>query len=630
MSSRECDHIDLVRRAQRGDRESLDRLAEAARVRLSEYVFRLTLAEDLTQDIVQETILDMLRLFGRLRRADRFWAWLYGIAFNKVRNHYGKQWRHKTRSLTEKDCQRGTTRDGALAGMAAEELRQIVLSSVQSLEPRHRAVLTMRCYDDMSYAEIARVMGCSEIGTRALFYRAKKVLTRRLSTQGLGKGSLLMALVVFGKMTAVSEATAMKVSVTAATLSVGPLAAVTGIVTGKAGLVTLTATVLLAAGSVVALHEPPTTTLGFGVDGPTVPPEVPWRAEISESARECWYYFPEGADQVVMRRLVGYAGSEEKPTWLALENQYASYLFHHASNTLFIRNCRTWEADLRVTRLPTDSPRLRGFLSQVEGRQWPMDSVSADQRGLLVICRRAGGSERKVRQIDQHLNVLQEEYFQFGWPESARVVDQRDPTHQKGRMGFRVTGQIDGTSVFGTGRVPLVYAACRLHPAWLDLHVGSRWRVIDTEDGAVCYHDRRVVSQYVGGSFFRGLARPWMGLHVIDTVRRDAAEQELPFETHYDGQRSGAQVWVHAGAVTLAYTIDMERDRVERIEWLATETGDTGARQGRIEFAYVEDIDDAEAKSIEPSVRVTGNAQRNREGMLWLTQWLEPESGLVR
>ncbi|HQG49592.1 MAG TPA: sigma factor, partial [Sedimentisphaerales bacterium] len=93
MSSCECDTLELVRKAQLGDRDSLTRLAEAARVRLHEYVFRLTLQEDLTQDIVQETILEMLRLFGKLRQSDRFWGWLHGIAFNKVRNHFGKQWR---------------------------------------------------------------------------------------------------------------------------------------------------------------------------------------------------------------------------------------------------------------------------------------------------------------------------------------------------------------------------------------------------------------------------------------------------------------------------------------------------------------------------------------------------------
>ena len=47
------DYIELVEKAQLGDKESLNRLAEAARLRLRQYVQRLTLDQDLTEDIVQ-------------------------------------------------------------------------------------------------------------------------------------------------------------------------------------------------------------------------------------------------------------------------------------------------------------------------------------------------------------------------------------------------------------------------------------------------------------------------------------------------------------------------------------------------------------------------------------------------
>ena len=94
------EHAELIRKARLGDKASMSRLAEVARVHLREYVLRLTLQEDLTEDIVQETILEMFKVFDKLKKADRFWAWLHGIAFNKIRSHYGKKWRHKTTSLS--------------------------------------------------------------------------------------------------------------------------------------------------------------------------------------------------------------------------------------------------------------------------------------------------------------------------------------------------------------------------------------------------------------------------------------------------------------------------------------------------------------------------------------------------
>ena len=83
------DQVELIEKARQGDRQSLERLAEEARVRLRGYVLRLTMDDDLAGDIVQESILEMFKIFGKLKRTESFWPWLYGIAFNKVRSHYG-------------------------------------------------------------------------------------------------------------------------------------------------------------------------------------------------------------------------------------------------------------------------------------------------------------------------------------------------------------------------------------------------------------------------------------------------------------------------------------------------------------------------------------------------------------
>ena len=93
----------------------------------------------------------------------------------------------------------------------------------------------------MSYAEIAESMGCSEFGSRMLFLRAKKALQKQLARNGLGKGSLLAALLFFGKMTSPSPAAAAQLSITAATTQVGAVAATTGFVASKSGLVSLAA-----------------------------------------------------------------------------------------------------------------------------------------------------------------------------------------------------------------------------------------------------------------------------------------------------------------------------------------------------------------------------------------------------
>jgi RNA polymerase sigma-70 factor (ECF subfamily) len=578
---------------------------------------------------VQETILEMLRLLGKLRKADRFWAWLYGIAFNKIRGHYGKQWRHKTRPLPENELEpAGPADNDVLAGIVTEELKQIVLCSIQALEPRHRAVLTMRCYDHLSYSEIGRLMGCSEIGTRALFYRAKKALAHQLSHHGLSKGALLLALIAFGKMTAVSQATAAQVSVPAATLSVGPLGTLVGAATSKAAVIMLAVAAVSVGGTLVVTHSSP----GVSAGGPQ-PSPVSWLSAESTRARECWYYFPDGPDKPVMMRLAESDRSGRNPVCLILENQHANYYFQDSTNTVYVRNHHVWQEDLAVRRLPTDPPDLTKVLSRPDADPssvrgtGPRDSLYIEDpgKGLLILCDRDSNGQDRIRQTDHHPFVLQEEYFQFGWPQSARVVDQRDPMHHRGWTYVRLRGQMNGEPLTGTARLPFVYAASRAHYPWLDLRLGRETRAVDGKDGSVLYgRDGRIVAQYAAGSLLKGLARPWMGLHVIDTIRRDAAEQRLPFKTQFDGGDT-ARVTVQAGSITLVYTINMQGDIIERIGFHGGKAGTPGSPGGELEFTYLQDIDGASAEFVEPRAITDGVRRPHARGMLWLTQLLGPQ-----
>ena len=83
----------LIERARRGDTEELNRLADAVRVRLYEYTVRMTLDEQLAEDIVQESLLTMVQDIGGLRDSGQFWPWLMKIATNKVRSYHRRNGR---------------------------------------------------------------------------------------------------------------------------------------------------------------------------------------------------------------------------------------------------------------------------------------------------------------------------------------------------------------------------------------------------------------------------------------------------------------------------------------------------------------------------------------------------------
>jgi RNA polymerase sigma-70 factor (ECF subfamily) len=621
-------YIELIRKAQRGDKKALNSLAELAAERLRVYVYRLTLADDLTQEIVQETMLEMCRILGKLKDADKFWPWLYGIATNKIHRHHRTERTQKNLAKSKvahatlaADGPTPGQREHGLQNLVTQELKQVVAAAMQSLKTRHRAVLVMRCYDQMSYAEIAESMGCSEFGTRMLFLRAKRALRKQLSRNGFGRGSLLAALVLFGKMTAPTEAAAAQVSVTAATTGVGLLAGLVGLAATKTAIISLSTAGLIAGAVAVTSGLPDASIQTAGQNSPNAQSFAPL-GQKQNGNEEYWYYFPEGPARPMMMRVK--AGPESaRPHAQFLQNDQANYYFD--DNVIYINNHRMYDAHLSVLRLPTDTPQLSSFLDRIEGGggTQKMQYVPNSAKGLLVIAARSAEQGPNRSWVTRHYNVLDEDYFQGDWPAGLETIDKRDPMHKRGWTYFKIAGRVNEQAISGAGRIPFVYAAGARYSPWLKLNAGDL-TIVDTTAGSyVSGADSAARTHYKAGAFFNGLPRPWMGLHAIDTVRRDAAERQIPFKTEQIDDNK-VRVRVTDREVTLLYTIDLQVDVIDQI---AVSTGDV--EKGVLKFSYLQDIDDVGNEFVSP--RTAGYQTPPQQapgpggdaGLLWLVQLAE-------
>jgi RNA polymerase sigma-70 factor (ECF subfamily) len=232
----------LVTWARAGDRESLSRLAELAQPRLLPYLYRLTLDYELAQEICQETLVKMVEGLEGLENVDRFWPWLFRSAMGNVQHYYRDQKRRHMAHLAAvagdrfedyicRDHGDGLTRASRV------ELSEIVVGAMAQMHLIYRNILVLRCYDQLSYAEIAEVMGCKELRARVLFFRAKQALKRHLGRKGFRQDALMSALGLFGFLTIPPKsATAATAGITASLLEVGPLAAGVGALGTKLGV----------------------------------------------------------------------------------------------------------------------------------------------------------------------------------------------------------------------------------------------------------------------------------------------------------------------------------------------------------------------------------------------------------
>lgn len=465
-----------------------------------------------------------------------------------------------------------------LKKLARQEMEEVVVSAMASLKPHYRMVLSMRCYEQMNYAQIARQMDSSEVGTRMLFSRAKKALVKQLARNGLSKSSLLTALIVFGKLTAPSEAAAAQFAVSAQTIQTGFWVSLATWFTGKAAIWLISLTALIGGGGSILISS---------LDGKLFADSSESSEAVANAKRllsnDFWYYFPDEVDgPVLMQQSYKGQGSEDIESRI-IQNDRGNYFYNLREHKVTIHNYHAWNADLSVFRLPTDSESLLAGLSAVERERFHAASFSDRGRGLLISGKRDGRSDQFDLVPVYHYNMGSEEYFRYPFPADAPVDDQRDDLHRQGYCGFEINGMWAGRAIRGGGQMPLVYGALAKVQPRLILNFDNAIFVEDT-DQAAFYSGSKNVS-FPSGSFFRYLARPWIGLHVLDTLRRDAAADGIAFETNYVQKTNRSQVTLLSGRTKLVFEIPMEKDWIDTIS-LHRQGSGGWTLEGQLHFNY--------------------------------------------
>lgn len=247
-----ADYLGIIKQAKSGNRASTSQLAESARKIVFVYILRITLDYHLSEDLSQETILEMLRALNRLnvKNTTLFKAWLYRTALGKVQHHFRNQGNKRIESKTIPYADKilehlPQERRASLDAIIQKELLQAVTKAMSRMKVTYRNVLTLRCLDEMSYAEIATVTGGTELQARLLFFRARQSLKKQLARDGFRKKDCLSALGLFGVITEPFVKSTVAISAIGSTAAkAGLTAAIIGSIFSTQALVTIAVVVM--------------------------------------------------------------------------------------------------------------------------------------------------------------------------------------------------------------------------------------------------------------------------------------------------------------------------------------------------------------------------------------------------
>lgn len=154
---------------------------------LTRFVFKkIGSNPDVADDIIATTFEAAWKGYKSFKHKSSFFTWLCRIALNKIADYYHDQV-HEGSMIVVPLIDAVTQIDKKTLSpeeyMALKELRVSVNNCLNLLPYEKRKLLWFRYWRDMSYAQIAKLMGTSERAIEGKIYRAKAEFAKVWSTK---------------------------------------------------------------------------------------------------------------------------------------------------------------------------------------------------------------------------------------------------------------------------------------------------------------------------------------------------------------------------------------------------------------------------------------------------------------
>jgi RNA polymerase sigma-70 factor (ECF subfamily) len=179
---------ELIRAAQSGDTAAFQELYDHYRDRVYSLIYYSLNDAHQVEDALQTVFVKVFQALPFFRLESSFLTWIYRVALNECKNRRRRQ--KLFVSMNE-------IRNGGLeepgpgpAPDSLHESRQIaqqVRIAVMALKPKYRQVVILKYLEELSYEEVAAVVGCSAGTVASRLYRALQILEAKLRSSGYKK-----------------------------------------------------------------------------------------------------------------------------------------------------------------------------------------------------------------------------------------------------------------------------------------------------------------------------------------------------------------------------------------------------------------------------------------------------------
>ena len=179
----------LMLRVKRGDTAAFAQLVEKYKQPVMNLACRMLRDATEAEDIAQNVFVQVFKSARRYKISAKFSTWLFTIARNLCLNEIRRRSRHPAESLDQphpeqedqplrqvEDRKNFWPPEHLLQGELEEKIGQ----ALAGLPENQRTAVLLCRQEELSYEEIAEVLGCSLAATKSLIHRGRETLKQKL------------------------------------------------------------------------------------------------------------------------------------------------------------------------------------------------------------------------------------------------------------------------------------------------------------------------------------------------------------------------------------------------------------------------------------------------------------------
>jgi len=185
--------VQLMLDVKAGDEQSFGLLLQRYRTPLVNFLYRMVRSREQAEDLAQEVFIRVYRAREEYVPSAKFTTWLFRIAtnlaLNSLRDHRHQKLEISMDAPVTTDAEEGDEKPFEVADkhptieqeLVEEDRKKMIRHAIEKLPEKQRAAVLLHKYQELDYAEIAKILSVSESALKSLLFRAYESLRVELA-----------------------------------------------------------------------------------------------------------------------------------------------------------------------------------------------------------------------------------------------------------------------------------------------------------------------------------------------------------------------------------------------------------------------------------------------------------------